>query len=345
MAALKNRMESSRQQDLSILESQAPNHSLDAGTTNHGDLPGPSTFHQEFPEREIQQSPDLTYPGLADDSTLHNNDEELDLSRGQESGIMASTSPSASARINRVSYNPGRWFDSPGDESTQRTATQRPPARNTLPAGPRFIDAQESRAQVSPISSIYVQSAERQRAVSSDVNQKKRARRTSYSSEFSDDTAFEEDDRDVDRRAEKPQQNFPAAKRQRTEASARSESVAQQLQSNLNETSQSQQPSAEAAPVSESPANGTAEKSASTTRWEARLNRHSGGHTRKANNRWTEAEDERLLQLMAKFGSSYSQIQKHDNLCPATAGGPKLESRSQVNLKDRARNLRRKFTR
>lgn len=345
MAALKNRMDNSRQQDLSVLESQAPNRSLDAGTMNHGDLPGPSTFNQESPEREIQQSPDLTYPGLADDSTLHNTDEELDLSRGQESGIMASTSPSASARINRVSHNPGRWFDSPGDESTRQTATQRPPARNTLPAGPRFIDAQESRAQVSPISSTYVQSAERQRPVSSVVNQKKRARRNSYSSDFSDDAAFEEDDRDVDRRAEKPQQNLPAAKKQRTEASARSESAGQQLQSSLNETSQSQQPSSEAAPVNESPADGTAEKSASTSRWEAQLNRQSGGNTRKANKRWTEVEDERLLQLMAKFGSSYSKIQKHDNLCPATAGGPRLESRSQVNLKDRARNLRRKFTR
>ncbi|KAJ6087290.1 hypothetical protein N7467_006204 [Penicillium canescens] len=345
MAALKNRMDNSRQQDLSVLESQAPNRFLDAGTTNHGDLPGPSTFNQESPEREIQQSPDLTYPSLAEDSTLHNNDEELDLSREQESGIMASTSPSASTRINRVSHYPGRWFDSPGDESTQRTATERPPARNTLPAGPRFIDAQESRAQVSPISSVYVQSAERQNTVPSDANQKKRARRTSYSSDFSDDAAFEEDDRDVDRRAEKPQQNFPAAKKQRTEASTRSESAAQQLQSSLNETGQSQQPSAEAAPVNGSQADDTAEKSASTSRWEAQLNRHSGGYTRKANNRWTEVEDERLLQLMAKFGSSYAKIQKHDNLCPATAGGPRLESRSQVNLKDRARNLRRKFTR
>src|SRR3954470_8917525 len=122
MAALKNRMDNSRQQDLSVLESQAPNRFQDAVTTNHGDLPGPSTFNRESPEREIQQSPDLTYPSLAEDSTLHNNDEELDLSREQESGIMASTSPSASARINRVSHNPGRWFDSPGDERTQRTA-------------------------------------------------------------------------------------------------------------------------------------------------------------------------------------------------------------------------------
>jgi hypothetical protein len=342
MAALKNRMDNSRQQELSVLESQAPNRSLNAGTMNHGDITEAPTLSQGSPKHEIQQSPDLTYAGLADDSTLHNNDEELDLGRAHESGILASTSPSASARIVRVSHTPGRFFDSPGNESSYQTAAQRPPARKNFPAGPRFIDAQENRAQVSPISSVYGHSAEKEYAAPSNANQKKRARRPSYSSDISDDGAFEDDDRDVDRRAEKPQQTFPAAKRQRTEAGAGSDSPAQQLQLSLNATRQSQ---AEATLASEGPDHSTAEQSAGTSRWEAQLKRNASSYTRKANNRWTEEEDERLLMLMAIHGPQWSLIEKEDAICPASEGGPKLEARSQVNLKDRARNLRKKYNR
>ncbi|KAJ5306323.1 hypothetical protein PENANT_c017G00349 [Penicillium antarcticum] len=345
MAALKNRMDNSRQQDLAALESQAPNRSLNAGTAIHKDPPGPFTLDQETPEREIQQSPDLTYPGLADDTTLHNNEEELDLSREHESGFMASTSPSASARINRVSHNPGRFFDSPDDEITQRTATQRPPAKKSFPAGPRFIDAQESRAQVSPISSSYGLSAERERPerpAPREANQKKRARRLSYSSDLSDDDAFEDDNRDVDRRAEKPEQNLPAAKRQRTEAGTGLGSAAEQLQSSLDRTTQSQ---AEVVSSNASQADSTAERF-TDSRWKANMKRDvAKSTTRKANTKWTEEENARLLELMAIFGSSYSKILKEDGVCPASDGGPKLQGRSQVSLKDGARNLRRRYER
>ncbi|KAJ5766814.1 uncharacterized protein N7511_004430 [Penicillium nucicola] len=346
MAALKSRMDHSRQQDEAALESQAPNRFSNEATGDLRDPPGPFTLDQETPEREIQQSPNVTYPNIADDTTLHHNDEDLDISRESESGFMASTSPSASARINRVSHNPGRYFDSPENESTQRSATQRPPARKAFPAGPRFIDAQDSRAQVSPISSIYEQSAEKQRAerpVPKDVNPKKRGRRPSYSSDISDDEAFEDNDRDVDLRAEKPKQNLPAVKKQRTEAETVSTSAAKQLQSSLTRSTQVQ---AEAASPNASQVSSTAEPIIRASRWEAQLNRRAASlPSRKANRKWSEEEDTRLIKLMALFGTSFSKIEKEDSVCPARDGGPKLQGRSQVNLKDRARNLRRKYER
>jgi hypothetical protein len=61
--------------------------------------------------------------------------------------------------------------------------------------------------------------------------------------------------------------------------------------------------------------------------------------------RWSEEEDERLIMLIARHGTQWAVIQRQDQICPAVDGGPKLTGRTQVNMKDRARNIKQKYKR
>ncbi|KAJ5372661.1 hypothetical protein N7517_004667 [Penicillium concentricum] len=337
-AALMRRQATSHQQPVSV-ESQAVNISTNTSIVAQAINPGPPAGRTVEP-LEIQQSPELRYTDIGDDSTYVNNDEELDLGNGPETDVITSTSPPNSARISRVSHNPTpRFFDSPGDENTQRS----------VPVARRFLDKQNNAGVVSPISQFDSQSA----------GQTVLGKRSRNIDDLDDDSSdgsdieFEQNNQEVDpmRRAEKP-----AAKRQRPQDNGGSTSA--QLQADINRSfhprsnsaqlsQRAQRADSEDVTDEETAVEQYGPPSSSQSRWAASnsqaamINRAAP----KASYRWTEEEDERLLHLMEIFGTAYAAIKKQDNACPASEGGPMLERRSQVNCKDRARNLKRKYLR
>ncbi|KAJ6178944.1 hypothetical protein N7519_009405 [Penicillium mononematosum] len=344
LAALMRRQATSRQQPASNVASQAQNISND---TNIVTQAGPSA-NRGVDSVEIQQSPDLTYRDIGDESTYVNNDEDLDLGQGPEPDVMTSTSPPTSSRISRVSHNPNpRFFDSPRDGNTQRSG---PNAR-------RFLDKQSNAKVVSPISQYDAQSPGNQFTVLGKRNRNADAPDDDLSD--GSDVEFEQNNQDVDprRRIEKPQQKLPAAKRQRPEDNPGS--VGERLPSSINQSFHRNQPisaqGAQRAQRAESdditddettveqyePSTGTQSRWAASNSQAALVNRR----VRSTSHRWTEEEDERLIHLLGIYGTSYSAIKKQDNACPPSEGGPMLERRSQVNCKDRARNLKRKYLR
>ncbi|KAJ6157564.1 MYB DNA-binding domain protein [Penicillium chermesinum] len=61
--------------------------------------------------------------------------------------------------------------------------------------------------------------------------------------------------------------------------------------------------------------------------------------------RWTAVEDERFIRLMRSYPMQWAKILEQDLLVPDAEGGPlfSLRGRTQVNLKDHARDLKAKF--
>lgn len=356
LAALKRRAENSHIESPSADQSQAPNVSTDTRILAQASFSGLSADPTAAVPREIQQSPDLRYPDIGDDSTYVNNDEDLDLGQDPESGVMTSTSPPASARIERVSHNP-RFFDSPRDADSQPSSMESTVAERNSRSTRRFIDKQKNAEVVSPISQLDPQSAAKHHPVLG-----KRARNDDSSSDETDNE-FEENTHDIDprRRAEKPQRDLPAAKRHRHEGHAVSDAGegSQPNRTKLGNKSNERQsgPARVVSRVRTTESDGgtdedvtvaqTEPPSSTQSRWAtANAQAASSNHNyRKANYRWSEEEDERLIYLMGIWGTGFAAIKKQDGACPASDGGPKLERRSQINCKDRARNLKKKYIR
>ncbi|KOS37843.1 hypothetical protein ACN38_g11353 [Penicillium nordicum] len=339
-AALMKRQAAGHQQLVSNVESQTRNISTNtsiAAQPNNSDPSAAGSF-------EVQQPPELRYTDIGDDSTYVNNDEELDLGQGPEPDVMTSTSPPNSARISHVSHNP-RFFDSPRDENTQRS----------VPAARRFLDKQSNARTVSPISQYDTQGAG-----NSTVLGKRNRNIDGPDDDSSDgsDIEFEQNNQNVDprRRVEKPQQNLPAAKRPRPEDNA--VSAGERLQSDINKSSHHNSHSSQIPRRAQTADSDDLTDEETTTeqhglppstqsRWAASNSQAAMANRKvpKTSHRWTEEEDERLIYLMGIYGTAYAAIKKQDNACPPSEGGPMLERRSQVNCKDRARNLKRKYLR
>lgn len=165
--------------------------------------------------------------------------------------------------------------------------------------GRSFIDRQTNASRVSPVDSQrFSQVRGSKRTLVETANE---------SDEEDDDDEYEEDSRDVDfesRRAAKP-----APKRQRTDAERR---LPQNWQSPPSHPTQ-QQPSTQASPQTP----------------------NSGVRYPQVRRRWSTAEDEQLISLVGKHGTSWAMIKHQDDASPH----PQLQFRNQVQLKDRARNL------
>ncbi|KAJ5114784.1 hypothetical protein NUU61_000543 [Penicillium alfredii] len=357
MDVLKKREETRRQQDLSNLESQPTGRSSNAagGDQQRFLFPSwesiiagsrreksPSRGETSRPHNEIPQSPEPRFPDYGDDS-MFNHDEELDLGRSQRNEVLESTSPPGSARINQVSHN-GRFFDSP-----RRTRGQGPSTR------PAFIDRQINATRVSPVSQdTDPQSAERRQAQVNALQSRKRAREESPdfdSDSDSDSDDFDQDGREIDisdRRAQKPQQTRPVDKRPRNNDSPAS-GAGDQLQQSLVVYSQpapNQSPRAVEVHSPPEPVSSGAPPS-SQSRWTVRNvpGAGIGLPARPMTKKYSQEEDDRLIRLIESHGTKWAQIKREDELCPPSDGGPKLHYRTQVNLKDRARNLKIKFLR
>ncbi|KAF9252613.1 hypothetical protein DTO027I6_3055 [Penicillium roqueforti] len=339
-AALMRRQATSHQQPVSN-ESQAQTISTKTSIVAHVINPG-LTASRATEAFEIQQSPELGYTDIGDDSTYVNNDEDLDLGHGPGPDVIISTSPPNSARISHVSHNPTpRLSDSPRDGNPQRS----------VPIARRFLDKQNNARVVSPISQYDTQSTVLgKRNRNADVLD-------DDSTDGSDDE-FEQYNHNVDprRRVEKSPHNEPAAKRHHPQDTAWS--GGEQSQSSINrlfhhnQSSQTQVSrriqaveSDDAATDEETTVAQLEPPPSTQGRWAASQAAMARRRVPKTSHRWTDEEDERLLHLMSIYGTAFATIKKQDNACPPAEGGPVLERRSQVNCKDRARNLKRKYLR
>ncbi|KAE8150483.1 hypothetical protein BDV25DRAFT_154308 [Aspergillus avenaceus] len=196
-----------------------------------------------------------------------------------------------------------------------------------------FIDRQEDASRVSPISQEQdPQSAERRRR----YRQSKKRRRRNSEEQSSDEDPFQSDARPVDvarRRAAKPDQ--PLGKRQRRE-NAEDEPAAQ-LQDGLQEEARGGAvPEAEATRDTASvPVSSSATHNVTST---------------KSTVRWTPSEDRRLIRLIEEVGlggkgSNWCKIERQNEAQAMRDGETRIEGRNQVQLKDRARNLKIGFLR
>ena len=223
-----------------------------------------------------------------------------------------------------------------------------------------FIDRQDNAHRVSPISQT-AESMGRQENNDSDHD--------SDNGDDASDSNFTRDDRSIDvnrKRAQKPEQ--PQSKRPRLGNANENGQRASLSVEIINEppsrahqegsvrhreaTTRQDTGSPRQTPVPpEEPRQQQREEDSNTRRhfpWERRprspvsipqtgwLSSASEG---KLQQRWTEEETERLVKLIEFFGPQWAKIKRQDELCPRKEGGSKLGRRSQVQLKDRARNL------
>ncbi|KAE8407791.1 hypothetical protein BDV37DRAFT_240083 [Aspergillus pseudonomiae] len=197
----------------------------------------------------------------------------------------------------------------------------------------RFIDRQANAHRVSPISQADPQSAERPHPP--EVQSRKRRRQESEEDDESDGE-FSNYSRPVDtvrKRAEKPVR--PQNKRQRIEEQDES---AAQLLNGLEETARRstvpESPEAAARSTNPVPVSSSA--------------RHTVAST-KAPVRWTAAEDKRLIRLIEEVGlggpkgSGWCKIASQNEAQPVREGESRIEGRNQVQLKDRARNIKIRY--
>ncbi|PIG83736.1 MYB DNA-binding domain protein [Aspergillus arachidicola] len=209
----------------------------------------------------------------------------------------------------------------------------------------RFIDRQANAHRVSPISqSVDPQSAERRHT---ELQSKKRRRYESEDEES--DGEFSNYNRPVDtarRRAEKPAQ---PNKRQRIEE--HDESAAQLLNGLAETTRRTSIPeSPEAAPRSTNPVRESPEAAPRSTNPVpvSSSARHTVTST-KVPVRWTPAEDKRLIRLIEEVGlggpkgSGWCKVASQNEAQPVREGESRIEGRNQVQLKDRARNIKIRY--
>lgn len=357
-ARLKKRMEeNSRQNSLSGATSRPSDKPPTTGIVHQEITSGAAVVTRASEPREIPGSPEQRDLAADDDDfTYVNNDEESDLSYGHERDMMTSTSPSASARINRVSHNPDR-HDSLVYQTPHRSIQQNSIGHEPTVA-PRFFNQKQDHAsKVSPITDT--QSTERRRADPVEPSSKKRQRSFDESDDDSGDESdddFEQDTRGATHRPEK---------RPRFQASLEGEKSPHEVQSKQGDSSRASrgpQTSTRATrdaqirddsedltdgeTTNPPPSASQAPTTPSSSYWENLSSQvNPDRKPRKPNSRWTSEEDERLLYLMELYGTSYAMIKKKDGSVPTSEGGPLLESRSQVNCKDRARNLKKKYRR
>ncbi|KAH8426497.1 uncharacterized protein LDX57_004232 [Aspergillus melleus] len=264
-----------------------------------------------------------------DDDLLTINDTGFTLD-GDNSRIQIERSHSPPVG-NRISHGPGRQrTDSiasipvnppsilPSDrelwQATKKHAASSSQATKDKHPRAAFIDHQENAHRVSPIShGVSSRSAQR--------SSNKRRRDESDDLEENEESGndFSTDARALDisrKRAEKPAQ--PTSKRQRT---------------TTNEEPQ-------AAPEVPGESRATRRGSATIPYRSSQLTSTNQSHVR-----WQPAEDERLLRLIKENECKWALIEQENEAQPEKPGEKRIEGRNQVQLKDRARNLKIKYYR
>lgn len=265
-----------------------------------------------------------------DDDLLTVNDTGFSLD-GDNSRIERSHSPPVGSGIG---HEPSRHREDsiasiPGDDSpglpsdrelwqaTKRHVASNPDATRKQHPRAAFIDHQENAHRVSPISHGTSARAP-QRILPTPAPSNKRRRESNDQPESEESDGFDRDARPVDisgRRAAKPTQH--TNKRQRTE------------NDNEDQAGSSSAPQAQ-----------TSRQASPTVPYRPPQTVTNHSHVR-----WTPAEDERLIRLIKEYECKWSRIEQENEAQPQRPGERRIEGRNQVQLKDRARNLRIKYHR
>ncbi|KAH8690505.1 hypothetical protein BGW36DRAFT_432306 [Talaromyces proteolyticus] len=198
-----------------------------------------------------------------------------------------------------------------------------------------FIDRQPDARRVSPVDSQQLGIA------SPSTGRKRRQTRRDDSVD-----EYEENDRAVniqDKRAQKPAQTTKRQRRGPGPESMESPALNRQIPwQNTESPSQSEQPRVQAtfavstagtqhSPSASNPANPSQPSSSQTSPPRIPF----GTKPIQVRRRWTTEEDNRLVELVGKHGTSWAVIKHRDD----ASTDPQLTDRNQVQLKDRARNL------
>ncbi|CAG8290554.1 unnamed protein product [Penicillium olsonii] len=328
----KKRLGTSRPQPLSVATSHPPNH-LSNGSTATGAVNGGDNADS----REVRESPDL---GDLDDITYVNNDDDLVF--GNDNEITASTSPTASARINRVSHNPNQYKNMSHDQEPRPSIEQSGIGGGSTVPRRSFIDQQNGAGRVSPINYNETGSAEKPRAGPSLPNPRKRPVSRS-SSEESD--GYERDDRDNNRRTEKRPRlqvtpgNGAGSSLGSTHqptwiiSGPEQEDRPRHIRTDSGELTDGETTNRPLPAVFRQQSNPVVQRSPSS--------RH--GRAIGRGGRWSAEEDAHFMELMKEHGLGWAAIKQADERYGSSRGGPPLFLRTQINLKDRHRCLVAKF--
>ncbi|PLB52448.1 hypothetical protein P170DRAFT_507242 [Aspergillus steynii IBT 23096] len=224
----------------------------------------------------------------------------------------------ASIPVNR-SPGPGLPSDRELWQATKKHVASNPDAARSKHPRAAFIDHQENAHRVSPIShGANANDTQRTLPVPRPLNKRRREESNDQDEDEESEGEFDRDARTVDvsrKRAAKPAQR--TNKRQRI----------------ANEDE-------EQAGSSSAPQNQETRGPSPTIPY--RLSQPS---THQSHVRWTPAEDERLIRLIKEYECKWSRIEQENEAQPEKPGEKRIEARNQIQLKDRARNLRIKYHR
>ncbi|QKX63856.1 uncharacterized protein TRUGW13939_11027 [Talaromyces rugulosus] len=235
--------------------------------------------------------------------------------------------------------------DTQSTEAAATTASQIVPSSRSIleeikrhKKGRSFIDRQSNASRVSPIDSQRVDHGSTSKA----------RKRTLLETNESEDE-YEEDNRNIDiqnKRAQKPAQ---PAKRQRREAEIENTETPPQRHRQavwhpVDEPPSAQPPTVPSpvrpppppAAAASPPAYSTQPSASQQSASQASPTRLPyGARLPQVRRRWSTAEDNRLVELVGRHGTSWAVVKHQDE----ASSRPQLGDRNQVQLKDRARNL------
>ncbi|PYI02530.1 Myb-like DNA-binding protein [Aspergillus sclerotiicarbonarius CBS 121057] len=275
-----------------------------------------------------------------DETEITVNDEPLDISQHTESHPERSHSPPMARSASRPRHVSTSTLAPPvannlslpssRDVWNMAKAHTRPRLDTSRPA---FIDRQENAVRVSPVS---------QASDTRSVERRPRGRppkRRREASSSSDSDEFEADDREVDterRRANKPVQTR-RSKRARVDSGREETRDGAEDQRRQGSQGAAQSP---ARTQAGSPQRDNNRETASPA-----PKRKTGSGRGRQSRGWSEAEDARLVRLIEEHGVSWAKIENENLVQPEREGEARITDRNQVQLKDRARNLKIKFYR
>ncbi|RAL05134.1 telomere repeat binding factor family protein [Aspergillus ibericus CBS 121593] len=274
-----------------------------------------------------------------DETEITVNDEPLDISQHTESHPERSHSPPMNRSASRPRHAPTSMLAPPSANNLSLPSSRdvwnmaktqmRPRPGTTRPA---FIDRQENAVRVSPVSQ-----ASDARSVERRPRGRPPKRRREASSSSESDEEFETHDREVDterRRADKPVQTR-RSKRARVDNGR--EDTPEGAEDQRRQGSQGARSPARTQAESPQTDNRETASPAPKRKTVSGRGRQSRG--------WSEAEDARLVRLIEEHGISWARIENENLVQPEKDGETRIRDRNQVQLKDRARNLKIKFYR
>ncbi|PKX91724.1 uncharacterized protein P174DRAFT_462253 [Aspergillus novofumigatus IBT 16806] len=324
--------------------------------------PAPSQIAQiaQGEPDEIAASPEGSPTLLPEDHYLSVDDSQLNIGDHVGAGLERSHSPPVVNRFTREHHHepsyghrprtPSRLSFVPSSQDILRAVeeTQSPTRsaqRSRLDRRQAFIDRQDNAERVSPISQeADLLSAARRRDLPPAT--RKRTRQESEDEDASSDD-FSDYGRVLDP-SRKRQEKAELQRKKRQRVGDDHDESASQLQQGLQASTQNREAQGQLEVVRRPETPPQTQRSPSR-QWaktsDFGSNRTFTPSQSKGRQRWTPAEDARLIRLIGEHGCRWATIMRQNDAQAAEDGEVQIQGRDQVQLKDRARNLKIAFLR